>query len=190
MVQSIKKINFNQQVVVKVYDDHLWMHNPGSLPPGMSVDDLKRSPHSVLRNPLVAKVFYLAGFVEQYGSGIQRMVKTCADAGIPEPVFSSGVTGFTLNIQRDILNKSYLTDIGLNERQISVMMYVKLHGSISSREYHESEQVSLRMAKYDLKELVQRGFLIRTGVNKTTRYHISPDYLDNDEHDKTGGEKD
>jgi len=35
---------------------------------------LKTEHYSFLRNPLIAKIFYLAGFVERYGSGIGRIV--------------------------------------------------------------------------------------------------------------------
>jgi predicted HTH transcriptional regulator len=37
-----------------------------------------------LRDPLIAKVFYLAGYIEQYGSGTVRMVEWMKEAGLPE----------------------------------------------------------------------------------------------------------
>lgn len=161
-----------QQVVVKVYDDHLWMHNPGSLPPGMSVDDLKRSPHSVLRNPLVAKVFYLAGFVEQYGSGIQRMINACTSNGLSEPSLSSDGLGFTLIIRKDPLGMEYLAGLGLHERQIQAMVYIQEHESISSGEYQKLVQVSSRTAKYELSDLMDRGLLKRLGKGRGTKYFL------------------
>ena len=161
-----------QQVVVKVYDDHLWMHNPGGLPPGISVDDLKRSPHSVLRNPLMAKVFYLAGFVEQYGSGIQRMIDACTSNGLSEPVFSSDGFGFTIVIRKDSMSMDYLTGIGLHERQIRAILYVKEHKSISSGEYQKLVEVSSRTAKYELSDLMDRGVLERHGKGRATKYFL------------------
>jgi ATP-dependent DNA helicase RecG len=53
--------NIANFTTIKVYDDHIWFSNPGGLPEGITVEQLKRPHHSYLRNPLIAKVFYLAG---------------------------------------------------------------------------------------------------------------------------------
>jgi len=46
---------------------------------------LLESHQSYLRNPLTGKVFYLAGYIEQYGSGTVRMVEWMKEPGLPEP---------------------------------------------------------------------------------------------------------
>ncbi|MCK4311281.1 MAG: putative DNA binding domain-containing protein, partial [Candidatus Cloacimonetes bacterium] len=58
---------FNIQIQIKIFDDHIWFYNPGSLPEGMTIERLKTTHPSISRNPLIMNVFYLAGFVEEYG---------------------------------------------------------------------------------------------------------------------------
>lgn len=80
------KITNRQFYSIKVYNDHVWFYNPGGLPEGITIEELKKPHQSFLRNILIAKVFYLAGFIEQYGSGTVRMIEWMKDAGLPEQV--------------------------------------------------------------------------------------------------------
>lgn len=49
--------------------------------------DLLRKHASIPFNPDIARVFFLAGRIEAWGSGIERIVKACAEHGCPEPRF-------------------------------------------------------------------------------------------------------
>jgi predicted HTH transcriptional regulator len=40
---------------------------------------------SIPRNPLIVRIFYRAGFIEELGSGIKRMINSLNDAGLPKP---------------------------------------------------------------------------------------------------------
>ena len=71
-------------VVVKIYDDRLEVSNPGGLPAGMTVEDLKQPHESKPRNKLVADAF-LIKYIEQFGTGIRRILNDCQEAGVPEP---------------------------------------------------------------------------------------------------------
>ena len=59
----------------------------GTLPTGISVDDLKREHTSRPRNPILAEVFYRRGLIERWGRGTQKIVELCTAAGHPEPEF-------------------------------------------------------------------------------------------------------
>jgi ATP-dependent DNA helicase RecG len=64
--------------------------NPGGLPAPLRLEDLKRPHRSVPRNRKVAEMFFYAGWIEQWGRGIQKMLDECAAAGLPEPDTSTG----------------------------------------------------------------------------------------------------
>ncbi|MCC6590118.1 MAG: putative DNA binding domain-containing protein [Bryobacterales bacterium] len=74
-------------VSIGIYDDRLEVWSDGTLPFGLSPDDLKRDHLSRPRNPLIAEVFYRRGLVERWGRGTQRLVELCVRAGHPEPEF-------------------------------------------------------------------------------------------------------
>lgn len=164
----------HEQIMIRIYDDAIWFHNPGGLPKGLSIEQLKVNPQSIPRNPLIARIFYLAGYIEQYGSGIQRILTSFADAGLPEPEFQTDVWGLTLTMQKDIFTSGYLAQLGLNERQRLALSYVREQGEITNSELQRLASVSRRTAAYDLSHLVKTGILELQGTRKAARYILNP----------------
>ncbi|MFQ5719106.1 MAG: ATP-binding protein [Acidobacteriota bacterium] len=82
---------------LSIFDDRLEVENPGLLPFGLTVEDL---PHGVskLRNRVIGRVFDALGLIEQWGSGIQRMIAACREAGLAAPVFEELATRFRVTI--------------------------------------------------------------------------------------------
>jgi ATP-dependent DNA helicase RecG len=70
-------------VQLRIFDDRLEVWNPGGLPPELSVSDLRVSHASIPRNKLIADAFFLIGYVEQFGTGTQRMIGLLQQAGLP-----------------------------------------------------------------------------------------------------------
>jgi len=69
-----------------VFDDRIEVENPGLLPFGLTIEDI-RAGVSKLRNRVIGRVFKELGLIEQWGSGIGRMMAACRQAGLPEPLF-------------------------------------------------------------------------------------------------------
>lgn len=80
-----------------IYDDRIEIENPGLLPFGLTLDDLPRGI-SKLRNRVIGRVFHALGLVEQWGSGIQRMMTACRDAGLAPPVLEEIGTRFRVTL--------------------------------------------------------------------------------------------
>ncbi len=159
------------QTQVKIFDDHIRFHNPGHLPEGVTVEMIIQEHYSFHRNPKVADIFYRAGLVERYGSGVERIITAFRDAGMPVPAFASTSLGFTLTMRMDTLSASYLQKMELSERQILAVERIKAEGSITSGVYQSLTGVSAPTAFRDLKGLVDRGILEQVGTSRrNTRY--------------------
>ena len=74
-------------VGVAIFDDRLEISSSGALPPGITIEDLKRDHRSRPRNPILAEIFYRRGLIERWGRGTQKIVELCRAAGHPEPEF-------------------------------------------------------------------------------------------------------
>ncbi|MFO7902511.1 MAG: ATP-binding protein [Planctomycetota bacterium] len=74
-------------VSVGIFDDRLEITSTGTLPVGISVEDLKRDHASRPRNPILAEVFYRRALIERWERGTQKIVELCRAAGHPEPEF-------------------------------------------------------------------------------------------------------
>jgi ATP-dependent DNA helicase RecG len=161
----------HREISIRVYDDRVYVWSPGELPPGITVEDLKRSPHdSSLRNPLLAQVFYFAGWIERWGSGTTRIVELCRRQGLPEPDFRSEKGRFEVVFYQDPYTGERLREMGLNERQVKAVLYVKEQGSITNREFRELTGLSDEATRKDLAELTEKGLLRVEGKGRSTRY--------------------
>jgi ATP-dependent DNA helicase RecG len=160
----------NQQTVIKVYDDRIWFYNPGGLPNGLTVERLLAEPQSIPRNPLIAKVMYLAGSIEQYGTGMARIIEASGDAGLPRPTISESAQNFSLILKKELFPTARLRGMGLSDRQIMAVDRIKSRGSLTSGEYQELISRSKRVAYMELTYLVDLGILIREGAGRSTRY--------------------
>jgi ATP-dependent DNA helicase RecG len=159
-------------VQIRVYDDRVWITNPGSLPEDMSVEDLKQEQHaSHPRNPLLAQVFYYAELIEKWGSGTWRMAQMCREQGLPEPEFVSTPYRFEVQFNQDPYTENRLRRLGLNERQIKAVKWMKEKESISNREYQQLTGASKPTATRDLEDLVKRTVLVKAGkTGRGTHY--------------------
>jgi len=127
-----------------------------------------------LRNPLIAKVFYLAGYIEQYGSGTVRMVEWMKEADLPEPEYKEELGGFSVYFYKDIYTEENLRGMGLNERQIKAVIYVKEKGRITNKEYQAINNISRQMATIDLSILADKGIFARIGkVGRGIAYRLT-----------------
>lgn len=158
---------------VRIYDDKLIVWSPGGLPIGITIEDLYRPHPSVLRNKGMGGVFYDIGWIEQWGSGIDKMQKECMKAGLPEPQFEE-YQGFRVIFRKDIYTEEYLRELGLNERQIKAVMYVKESGEITLSAYREIlPDVSEKTLYRDLQDLVDRKLLWQIGEKKGRKYELA-----------------
>jgi ATP-dependent DNA helicase RecG len=152
-------------VQVRIFDDRVEIWGCGSLPEPLTVEDLKRVHRSVLRNRLIGKCFFLIKFIERWGTGTNRIISSCLDHGLPEPVFEEISGGLVVVLRREV-TEEFLRGKGLNERQIRAVTYVREKVSISNKKYQDLLGVSRTTATRDLRSLVEKGILRRTGSGK------------------------
>ena len=77
-------VNRGRDIKVGVYDDVVNIVSPGSLPNNITMEDILNG-RSESRNRVLANIFKELGLVEQWGSGIGRIINTCKEYGLPTP---------------------------------------------------------------------------------------------------------
>lgn len=161
---------------MKIYDDKIWLWNEGGLPAGISVEDLKKSHGSKPRNKILADVFFKASLIETWGRGTIKIVDSCRKAGLPEPEFKEEQGGFSVYFYKDIYTEENLRKMGLNERPIKAVLYVKEKGKITNKEYQEIAKISKPTATRELSALVDMNILVQQGITgKGTFYVLKKD---------------
>ena len=155
---------------LKIYPDKLILWNVGTLPEEIKIEDLKKSHSSYPRNELLADIFFKAGLIEAWGRGTIKITDECKRTGLPEPEFKQEFGGFSVYFYKDIYTEENLRKMGLNERQIKVVMYVKEKGKITNKEYREITGLSDEGARIDLNNLVEKGVLLPKGRGRNVHY--------------------
>jgi ATP-dependent DNA helicase RecG len=160
-------------VQVRIFDHSLVVSNPGSLPDGLTVEDLRKPHESKPRNKLIADVFFLIKYIEQFGTGIRRMIDACRNAGLPEPEFESESGGFRAVFRKTVPLEKRLAGLDLNERQLAGLRYVQKKGHVTKQEYMRLTAATEVTAKRDLADLVGKGILVRRGATRNIRYELT-----------------
>ena len=164
--------NSSASVQVNVFIDRIEIWNPGKLPPQLTVELLKKPHPSFPHNPLICEPFYLARYIERAGSGTIEMIKQCRKNNLPEPEFMQKMGHFIAVLWKDIFTEKYLLELGLTERQIKAVKYVKEKGKITNKEYQELFNLKKRQASDDFKALEDRGIFERIGITGKGTYYI------------------
>ena len=151
-------------IQIKIFKDWLWFYNPGELVDDLTVENLKTSHPSKTRNPLIASIFYRAGFIEKFGSGIDRIMNACRKEVIPQPEFIEECGGFSVKFKKEFAQ--------LNERQNKALSVIKEKGLISNSEYQEITGATRETSKRDLALMLKFGILHKIGEGKTTKYSV------------------
>ncbi len=159
------------KVQVRIFDDRLEFWNPGMLPEGWTVETLKQVHESIPRNPSIAKQFFWVKYIEEVGTGTNKIIEWCSSWGLPEPEFEFTGTSLVVTLWKSKVNEEYLDTLGLNERQRGAISYMREHKKITSKEYAELFSITDRTARNDLKSLHDKKILIQRGTSKKLTYY-------------------
>jgi len=160
------------KVQVRIFDDRIEVWNPGSLPKGWTVKTLKEEHESIPSNPLLARMFFLIKYIEEWGRGTTDMVKDCSNYGLPEPEFKDTGTSIVVIFRKSKLTEEHLEKMKLNDRQKEIINYLKEHKKMTSTEYAERFNITKRTALTDLKGLVKKGIATAKGKTKKKRHYV------------------
>ena len=161
-------------IQISVYDNKIMIWNYGKLPENWTVEDLLDKHSSQPRNPDIATTFFRSGYVESWGRGMDKMRNLCLEAKIPLPQLSCKGNDFWTVFRKDIYNKEDLSKLGLSDRQIKAVLYVKEHGKITNKEYQEVNGIGKSVTIDELRNLVDKEILVRIGETGRGTYYELP----------------
>jgi ATP-dependent DNA helicase RecG len=160
LVNAVAHADYAQRgapIRVAVFDDRIEVENPGILLPGLTVEDL-RDGVSRVRNRVIARTFKEVGLVEQWGTGVQRMVSACVAAGLPEPQFAE--LGFRFRVT---LRTERIAKLMLDEVEDRIVAFVRSGAGRSTAEIARHAGLSTRAMQHRLAALAERGLVVVVG---------------------------
>lgn len=152
----------NANINVAMFSDHIEIVSPGGLPKGISEEEYIRGGISLLRNRIIASVFFRLNMIEKYGTGIRRIRESYKNSE-SKPIFETTENSLRM-ILPVIQTESNLTSDEskvlhlLNGRILSSSMLTEATG------FGKSKTVSI------LNRLVQSGYIRVLGTGRGTKY--------------------
>lgn len=144
-------------VRVAVFEDRIEIDNPGGLPAGLTINDIRRGV-SKLRNRVIGRVFHELGLIEQWGSGIGRMTSACVQAGLPVPTLEEIGSGFRVTISRKRGPAS-----ALDELDQAILEFAGRAAGVSTSEIAAHIKRTTRATRDRIGRLVALGLLAAVG---------------------------
>ena len=155
----------NVQIKISMFDDRIEITSPGGLPDGISKEEYLTGQISMLRNPIIAGVFFRLGIIEQFGTGVQRILNEYSNS-IVKPQFAIFENSITVKLPV-VQNK--VTSLSPDEQRI--------YNALREKELSISEIINLvgfgRTKILNIvRELIENGYVIKVGNGRSTKYRI------------------
>jgi len=152
------------EVQIFIFPASIRIKNPGSFPPGITVESPQHKP----RNPQLARYMYDMGYIEKYGSGINKIMKACGIHPFVE-------VEFYLKPYRTIVvfrKKMKLKFAEVDQRIMGALTKIR---SATSTEIGRKTGLSKVAVVKHLNALILVGAVEKTGKGRATRYSIRED---------------
>lgn len=157
------------EVTIFIYKDRLEITNSGEMPSDIMISKNKFKQHgSVLRNPLMAEVFFIAGKMEKTGRGLQLISDKMKELGVKLPEWKCENGKTCLTIFKTTIKKA------IPERALKFLSSHRKGDNFSKRDYMQTldKTISETSAKNDLSAMVDMGVVEQVGRGPSTKYVV------------------
>ena len=153
---------FPSFVYVTIGPDYIEIKNPGRLE-GLTLEDLARVHSSVIKNPNIARVFYLCKYIETWGSGTVKIYQAMRQNGLKDPQFAmDSMFSVRLSMQPQ----------KLNERQKYILATIQAGKPLKPTAVADKYKISVTAAVGDFAHLVSLGLIQKTGRGRASTFKL------------------
>ena len=155
----------NANIRIFMFFDRIEIISPGGLPNGITKEEYLHGYISILRNPIIANVFFRLHLIEIFGTGIRRIMEAYADRLI-KPSFE--ITENSVKVTLPAINSGI--NLTADKQKVVALLQGKM--ILSSSEIAENLHWSRDKAIRELNSLIESGLIKKTGIGRGTRYGI------------------
>lgn len=154
--------NKGTYVQVTIYANRIEVSNPGTLTPGVTIENLKNAQFS--RNNILAQIMRDMDYMEEFGRGIDLIYAQMLQWDLPEPLFKNVSNVFKVTLLGENFRE-------LNERQVKIWNYLQDRNQITATVAHSLfPNVSRPTINNDLKKMQDMDLIELKGVANNAYY--------------------
>lgn len=157
--------DLDAHIRIAMYEDRLEVISPGGLPSGVTEREYLDGQISILRNPIIANVFFRLHHVERFGTGIMRIVNAYAASEVKPrfAIYENSIKVILPIVQRKV---------DLPEDEKLVYSFFRPNRMLSSSELVSLTNFGKSKLINILKTLEDKGYIRVVGQGRATRYTI------------------
>ncbi len=163
-------------VQIRVFDDRLSIWNEGTLPQGLSLDDLRKEHNSRPRNPNIADACFKAGYIDTWGRGILKIINSCKEAELPDPEINEMDGGLQVVLYKNaggqdgsqVSSQDGSQVYDITKRQQEVLDYIIANPTISRKQLSEKLNINESAVQKHIEALKKKEKIERDSA--TTGY--------------------
>lgn len=166
-------------IQVSVYDDRLYVANVGRLPENWTLENLMGKHASLPYNPDIAHIFYLAGFIESWGRGIEKIYDSLKADNLPLPEYTvhpgdimikfTGPEDRIVRVNNEVHDR---VNVHVNDRESALLNYLAQDPGYTVTQLAEMMNVSRKTIAGYLKALKEKSAIERIGTTRTGYWKI------------------
>lgn len=163
--------NEGRDIKVSVFDNMVKIVSPGSFPSTITQSELLEG-RSEIRNKVLARTFKELGYIEQWGSGIQRIMSSCINRGLRKPEIIEKADTVEVILYREHLKDldSDVNQLSIGEQEKTILSYLEDNNNqITTKAVSDILKVRERRSREILGQMVERDIL--EGVGATSNRH-------------------
>lgn len=163
-----------------VFDDRLEITSPGGLLPGVTIERMKEE-YSKVRNHVISSAFSYMNIIEQWGSGVPRIIQEVSMYGLKETEFYDMECALRICIYRNTngVNETIEPDcetinivLDIKEHEQCLQKLIEQAPEKLQKEYAKILGVSVSTGKRIFAKLQSEGLVRRDGTNRRGRWII------------------
>ena len=158
-----------QRIEIRLFDDHLEIMSPGGLPGYITLDNILDEHYS--RNPRLVRGLYYWGYIEELGQGVDIIYEAMRREHHPPPEFRDTGRAFTVTLSNVVDDIELQYGEQFNPRQVRALRFLASNEQITNRDYQQlCPGVTPETLRLDLRDLVEKGILLKIGAKRGTYY--------------------
>lgn len=170
-----REYGYSASILISIYEDRLEFTSIGGLATGVTLDDVMMGI-SVCRNVKLANIFYRLELIEAYGTGIQKIMNAYNDQiKKPEIKVSNNVFKIILpntNMQSEVREYSFY-NVSVIDEKSQIMQILQKEKRIQRKQIQNRLGISQTTSGRILREMVEKGQIIKRGKGKNTYYELN-----------------
>ncbi|WP_311537575.1 RNA-binding domain-containing protein [uncultured Anaerococcus sp.] len=151
-------------IQISLTEEGIRIISPGSLTQGISEEEYINGNLSLMRNPIIANIFFRLDIIEAFGTGIRRIKKAYEDE-VVKPEFK--VYQNSIEVFLPVIEKSL--DLSIDENKVIEALINK---KLSSSQLGEITGFKKNKLIDLLNSLIEKSVVVREGKNRGTKYKL------------------